>query len=63
MLIEKEIEKAPIIMQANSFCSLARNVTNRTDPISAIFSATKMIVSACVPPNDKYPVKCLILGL
>jgi hypothetical protein len=63
MIVEKIIEKAPIIFQPNGFTNLAMNVTNCTDPISASIMASKLIIGACVPPQVKYPAKCAILAL
>lgn len=59
----KIISAGPVVFQAKSFSEVARNVTNITDPIGASFTATKLIVEDCAPPQVKYPVKCLILAL
>jgi len=57
------LKAAPVVMQAESFTEVAKNVTNCTNPYSASLTAVKVIAVECIPPKVKYPIKCTILGL
>ena len=56
------VEDIPIIGEATKFARLAKNVHNCTDPIEASLKASKGILIDCLPPNIKYPLKCLALA-
>jgi hypothetical protein len=56
------VEDIPIIGEAAKFARLAKNVHNCTDPIEASLKASKGILIDCLPPNIKYPLKCLALA-
>ena len=56
------IENIPIAGQAMKFARLAKQVHNCSDPVQASITATKAIVVDCMPPQVKYPLKCIALG-
>ena len=60
LLVSKAVETAPIILQTRGLTETAKLVTNSTSPISTIFTRTKLVFTACFPPNIKYPAKCAI---
>lgn len=60
LLVAKTVELAPIILQTRSLTETAKLVTNSTNPISNIFTRTKLVFTVCLPPNIKYPIKCAI---
>lgn len=59
-VIESTIEFVPVLFQSKGFASKAMEIYNTTNPITASFTALRVIVNVCLPPNVKYPVKCLI---
>jgi hypothetical protein len=56
------IEHIPIAGQAMKFARLAKTVHDCSDPTEASLKAVKGIIGDCLPPNIKYPLKCLALG-
>jgi hypothetical protein len=63
-VIVKEIfKKGPLAIDANRLGDSSMKLTNHTNPFYATLSASKLLVEACLPPNIKYPVKCIIFAL
>lgn len=51
-----------LVGSSNKFANAAKNVTEIADTRGAITKAVCNIVSDCMPPQIKYPVRCLIFG-
>lgn len=61
-LILESANLLPVTLQSYSFSQESMALTNSTNPVQATLSAMMLIVDACLPPNIKYPVKCLALA-